>query len=87
MTDDAYNFLQNHPWHEENIDNDFHAVAATGKLILEEVNRDPTHFKRFTEPAADVRYDLHPSCVNHDVFHRNSQGMFLQSVPGISCFW
>ncbi|KAF9482782.1 hypothetical protein BDN70DRAFT_800871 [Pholiota conissans] len=60
MVDDAYNFLQNHPWNEESIDNDFQAIIATGKIILEEINRDPTHFQRFTEPLMDKspRYPL-----------------------------
>ncbi|KDR81629.1 hypothetical protein GALMADRAFT_239698 [Galerina marginata CBS 339.88] len=50
MMDDAYNFLQNYAWHEENIEHDFQAVMATARLLLQATNsQDPTMFSRLTE--------------------------------------
>jgi len=58
VLDDAFIFLQNHAWNDDNIDNDFKAVTATAILFLNAANKDPTVFQKFTEPAVEVSYCL-----------------------------
>ncbi|KAJ3516626.1 hypothetical protein NLJ89_g1005 [Agrocybe chaxingu] len=53
LTDDAFMFLQNHAWHEENIDNDFRAVMSTGRLVLQAANDDRRLLQKFTEPTSE----------------------------------
>ncbi len=50
---DSFTFLQNHAWTEENIENDFKAVAAAATLILNETNRSGL-FQKFVDPVSEV---------------------------------
>ncbi|KAF9533011.1 hypothetical protein CPB83DRAFT_806739 [Crepidotus variabilis] len=51
--DDSFTFLQNHSWNEENIDNDFKAVAAAATLFLHEINRNAAVFLKFVEQGPE----------------------------------
>jgi hypothetical protein len=56
LADDAYSFLQNHPWHDDPIENDFGAAIATGKLVLQAARNNPTIFQKFADYALDVHF-------------------------------
>ena len=56
LVDDACSFLHNHPWHDDPIENDFGAVIATGKLVLQAARDNPTIFQKFAEFASDVHF-------------------------------
>lgn len=58
LGDDACSFLQNHPWHDDPIENDFGAVLATGKLVLQAANNSPVTFKKFAD-SLDVHSNHH----------------------------
>ena len=55
LADDACSFLQNHPWHNDPIENDFGAAIAAGKLVLQTAQNNPTIFRKFADCALDVR--------------------------------
>lgn len=58
LLEDAYTFLQNHIWLEDDIDHEFEAVGATARLLLLGCSRDPTVFQKFTEQYSDsVRFN------------------------------
>jgi len=50
---DECSFLHNHPWHDDPIENDFEAVIATGKFVLQAARYNPTIFQKFAELASD----------------------------------
>lgn len=56
LADDACSFLQNHPWHDDPIENDFGAAITTGKLVLQAARNNPTIFQKFSELASDVYF-------------------------------
>jgi len=53
LLEDAYTFLQNHTWLEDDIDHEFEAVGATARLFLLGCSRDPVVFQKFTEQSSD----------------------------------
>ena len=56
LADDACSFLQNHPWHDDPIENNFGAAIATGKLVLQAARNNPTILQKFAEFASDVHF-------------------------------
>jgi hypothetical protein len=56
LADDACNFLHNHPWHDDPIENDFEAAIATGKMVLQAARNNPTIFQKLAELASDVHF-------------------------------
>jgi len=56
LADDALSFLQNHPWHDDLIENDFGAAIATGKLVLQAAQNNPTIFQKFADYTLDVYF-------------------------------
>jgi len=53
LADDACSFLQNHPWHDDPIENDFGVAIATGKLVLQAARNNSTIFQKFVDYASD----------------------------------
>lgn len=53
-SEDAYNFLQNHPWFDEPIENDFQAMFATAALLLRNSLHDPLLLPRLIDPTSEV---------------------------------
>ena len=56
LTDDAFSFLQNHPWLDDPIENDFEAAIATGKLLLQAAQSSPMVFQKFADHTPDVYF-------------------------------
>ena len=56
LADDACSFLQNHPWHDDPIENDFGAAIATGKLVLQAARNNPAIFQKFVDYVLDVYF-------------------------------
>ena len=59
LADDTCSFLQNHPWHDDPIENDFGAAIATGKLVLHTAQNNPTIFQKIVDHALDVHFFYH----------------------------
>lgn len=57
LADDACSFLQNHPWLDDPIENDFGAAIAAGTLVLQAARSNPTIFQKFAD-SLDVHF--HP---------------------------
>ena len=57
LADDAFSFLQNHPWLGDSIENDFGAVIATGKLVLQAAQNSLAVFQKFADQILDVRFN------------------------------
>ena len=54
VAEDAYNFLQNHQWFDEPIENDFQAMFATAALLLRNTLQDPLLLPRLIDPTSEV---------------------------------
>ncbi|KAF8163325.1 hypothetical protein B0H34DRAFT_805778 [Crassisporium funariophilum] len=53
LVDDALTFLQTHAWHNDNIEDDFQGVMATGRLLLQAATRNPTLLQRFADHTSE----------------------------------
>lgn len=77
LVDPGLYFLQNHIWSDSNSENDFTALLATGKLILELARQDLSVIQRFSHYGSEVCVQLPADATGSHFFPKKSTTEYM----------